>query len=184
MGLLALLTQAGHVPADPEAVSGEAVWVLDIPADTPLDIARAEAPEEGRAFVLLVDRVEDGLAYAQGASAGWACLPRDSDAEDLDLAVRAAAAGLVLLDPRATAGALGQTVGIRTDAASRALLTNREQQVLQLVAEGYPNKGIAARLGISERTAKYHVASLTMKVGAASRTELVTLAARHGLLVL
>jgi DNA-binding NarL/FixJ family response regulator len=55
---------------------------------------------------------------------------------------------------------------------------------LQLVAQGLPNKGIARQLGISENTAKFHVASLTGKLGASSRTEAVTLAARRGLILL
>ena len=63
-------------------------------------------------------------------------------------------------------------------------LTARELQVLQLVAQGLPNKGIARRLGISENTAKFHVASLCGKLGASSRTEAVTLAARGGLILL
>ena len=63
-------------------------------------------------------------------------------------------------------------------------LTARELQVLQLVAQGLPNKGIARRLGISENTAKFHVASLCGKLGASSRTEAVTLAARRGLILL
>ena len=56
--------------------------------------------------------------------------------------------------------------------------------VLQLVAQGLPNKGIARRLGISENTAKFHVASLCGKLGASSRTEAVTIAARRGLILL
>ena len=56
--------------------------------------------------------------------------------------------------------------------------------VLNLVGQGLPNKGIARRLGISENTAKFHVASLCGKLGASSRTEAVTIAARRGLILL
>jgi DNA-binding NarL/FixJ family response regulator len=63
-------------------------------------------------------------------------------------------------------------------------LTAREIQVLQLMAQGLPNKIIAARLGISLHTAKFHVASILSKLGAASRTEAVTLGARHGFVAL
>jgi two-component system, NarL family, nitrate/nitrite response regulator NarL len=62
------------------------------------------------------------------------------------------------------------------------MLTTREREVLQLVAEGLPNKAIARELGISEHTAKFHVGSLLGKLGAASRTEAVTLATRRGIL--
>jgi DNA-binding NarL/FixJ family response regulator len=63
-------------------------------------------------------------------------------------------------------------------------LTAREQQVLELLAEGHPNKAIAARLGISDQTVKFHVASISAKLGAANRTEAVRLALRRGLLTL
>jgi DNA-binding CsgD family transcriptional regulator len=63
-------------------------------------------------------------------------------------------------------------------------LTVREQQVLELLAEGLPNKAIAARLGISDQTVKFHVASISAKLGASNRTEAVRLALRRGLLTL
>lgn len=63
-------------------------------------------------------------------------------------------------------------------------LTPREAQVLELVAEGLSNKGIAARLGISDQTVKFHVASIAGKLGAASRTAIVRLAVRRGVLAL
>ena len=61
-------------------------------------------------------------------------------------------------------------------------LTTREQDVLHLLAEGLPNKIIAERLGISDQTVKFHVASITGKLGASNRTEAVHLAARRGLI--
>jgi DNA-binding NarL/FixJ family response regulator len=63
-------------------------------------------------------------------------------------------------------------------------LTSREREVLELVAAGLPNKGIALRLNISDHTVKYHLASVLSKLGAASRAEAVALAARRGLIAL
>ena len=63
-------------------------------------------------------------------------------------------------------------------------LTPREQQVLELLAEGLPNKAIAVRLGISDQTVKFHVASIAAKLGATNRTDAVRLAVRRGLLTL
>jgi DNA-binding NarL/FixJ family response regulator len=63
-------------------------------------------------------------------------------------------------------------------------LTPREQQVLELLAEGLPNKAIAGRLGISDQTVKFHVASIASKLGATNRTEAVRIALRRGLLTL
>jgi DNA-binding NarL/FixJ family response regulator len=56
--------------------------------------------------------------------------------------------------------------------------------VLALMAQGLPNKTIAYRLAISEHTVKFHVGAILAKLGAASRTEAVTLSARQGLLML
>jgi ATP/maltotriose-dependent transcriptional regulator MalT len=63
-------------------------------------------------------------------------------------------------------------------------LTAREIQVLELLAEGLSNKAIAARLGISDQTVKFHVASVSGKLGAANRTDAVRRAVRRGLIAL
>jgi DNA-binding NarL/FixJ family response regulator len=63
-------------------------------------------------------------------------------------------------------------------------LTDRETEVLELLADGLSNKAIGARLGISDQTVKFHVASIAGKLGARNRTEAVRLAARRGLLSL
>lgn len=63
-------------------------------------------------------------------------------------------------------------------------LTRREQEVLELLAEGLPNKSIAARLGISDQTVKFHVASIAGKLGASNRTDIVRRALRRGLVSL
>src|SRR5688500_2462482 len=63
-------------------------------------------------------------------------------------------------------------------------LTPREIEVLELIAHGLANKQIAARLGISDQTVKFHVASISGKLGAANRTDVVRRAARRGLIAL
>jgi ATP/maltotriose-dependent transcriptional regulator MalT len=63
-------------------------------------------------------------------------------------------------------------------------LTTREVQVLELLAEGLPNKTIAERLGISDQTVKFHVSSISGKLGAANRTDAVRRAVRRGLITL
>ncbi len=63
-------------------------------------------------------------------------------------------------------------------------LTPRELQVLGLLAEGLPNKAIAARLDISDQTVKFHVSSICGKLGAANRTAAVRRAVRRGLITL
>jgi DNA-binding NarL/FixJ family response regulator len=63
-------------------------------------------------------------------------------------------------------------------------LTPREVQVLELLAEGLPNKAIAGRLKISDQTVKFHVSSISAKLGAANRTDAVRRAVRRGLIAL
>ena len=68
--------------------------------------------------------------------------------------------------------------------AVEEMLTPREVQVLELLAEGLPNKAIAERLGISDQTVKFHVSSISGKLGAANRTDAVRRAVRRGLITL
>jgi DNA-binding NarL/FixJ family response regulator len=63
-------------------------------------------------------------------------------------------------------------------------LTARESDVLRLLADGLPNKGIASRLGISEETVKFHLASVFGKLGATNRTDAVRQAIRRGLVAI
>ena len=63
-------------------------------------------------------------------------------------------------------------------------MTAREIEVLELLTEGFPNKAIAARLGISDQTVKFHVSSICGKLGAANRTDAVRRAIRRGLVTI
>lgn len=137
------------------------------------------------AVVILSDHGEPG-SLAEAMRAGVrAVLPGDSPATQIVAALEAAAAGLIVLHP-AEAGAMFPA----PQAASRPLaelaepLTPRESEVLQMLASGLANKEIAARLAISEHTAKFHVASILGKLGAASRTEAVSIGIRRGLVLL
>jgi DNA-binding NarL/FixJ family response regulator len=68
--------------------------------------------------------------------------------------------------------------------AAQESLTPREMQVLDLLAEGLPNKAIATRLAISDQTVKFHVSAICGKLGAANRTDAVRRAVRRGLISL
>lgn len=125
-----------------------------------------------------------------GRSRAWGAAPRgylahDAGADEIAAAVLAVVSGLSVAEPsllRSIAAATLPALGDSSRAAEP--LTHRELEVLQLLAAGLPNKTIALRLHISEHTAKFHVSSVLSKLGASSRTEAVTAAARQGLLLL
>jgi DNA-binding NarL/FixJ family response regulator len=78
-----------------------------------------------------------------------------------------------------------QTIApVARDAATAPALTQREQQILELLADGLGNKQIAARLGITTNTVKTHLELLFDKLDVSSRAEAVATAAREGLLLL
>jgi len=137
-----------------------------------------ETPAAGlRVLAVLAD--ESQAREALGAGARGVVL-RDVDASRLVAAVRAVAEGLMVLD----AGAAESVLRPRPPApAAVEPLTPREQEVLQLLAQGLPNKRIAARLGISDHTVKFHVNAILGKLGAQSRTEALAQAARLGLVL-
>jgi DNA-binding NarL/FixJ family response regulator len=117
-----------------------------------------------------------------------AILARDASAGEITAAIVAVAAGLVAVQPRALAL---ETEGVTRSAAEEPRggpavepLTARERGVLDELARGVPNKTIAARLGISEHTVKFHVASIFAKLAVSSRTEAVAQGVRLGLIML
>ncbi len=101
--------------------------------------------------------------------------------EDIFRAMRVALEGGSLLHPF-VASKLLHAVG--QQAQPIETLTERELEVLHLLAQGMPNKEIASVLVISERTAKFHVSSIMGKLGATNRTEAVSLAAQRGIITL
>jgi len=185
LGLANMLSQHSHTVLSEDDPDDAAVWLMDAPGVPALDALTAQRYTDlPRAAVILSDDPTLPVQMARAGLRGWACLPRDADAEQLDLAVRSAEAGLVLLDLPLAVTSLSHAAVLSTAPVQTEPLTPRELQVLNLVAQGLPNKGIARQLGISENTAKFHVASLCGKLGASSRTEAVTIAARRGLILL
>ena len=132
----------------------------------------------GTPSVLLLDTPERVAALVAAGARG--VLWRDVDGERLVAALSAALAGATVLDE----GMAALLLEPRAAHASGVELTPREAEVLGLMAEGLSNKLIAARLGISDHTAKFHVNAVLEKLGAETRTEAVVRAARQGLLML
>jgi DNA-binding NarL/FixJ family response regulator len=102
---------------------------------------------------------------------------KDAPPEEVLGAIRAAARGEAPLDPKAASAVLAERRPPRT--AER--ISEREREVLAMVAEGLPNKLIARRLEISEKTVKAHLTSVFRRIGVTDRTQAALWATQHGI---
>lgn len=173
----------------PEALDGVR-WPADVDAavaslDDEEDLAQIDEALGLLPLVLLAATPQDFQVLAPG-SAPRAYLLRHAGGEEIAAALQAVRRGLMVLDPAVAAQWRPAPATPRAPAEGEGgeSLTERELEVLHLLALGLPNKAIALRLGISEHTVKFHVGAILAKLGAASRTEAVMLAARRGLLPL
>jgi DNA-binding NarL/FixJ family response regulator len=112
-----------------------------------------------------------------------AVLPRDASPAEVLAAVEAASTGLAVVDPHDLEALLSASNPTAASTES-TVLTPRELEVLRLMAEGAANKNIAWKLGISEHTVKFHVASILAKLNAATRTEAVAIGIRKGMILI
>jgi DNA-binding NarL/FixJ family response regulator len=136
------------------------------------------------AIVLLTSETQPMWTAEALQSCVRALLPRDASAAAILAAIDAAANGLALIDPRELEGLLGAPGPAEVADTGGAALTPREMEVLRMMADGAANKEIAWKLGISEHTVKFHVASVMGKLNASSRTEAVTRGLRRGLILM
>jgi DNA-binding NarL/FixJ family response regulator len=133
--------------------------------------------EPVRTIVFTAFDTDDRIVQAVRAGAQGYLL-KGAPREELFNAIRIVHAGGSLLHPVVATRLLGRL----NEQDDPNALTAREQEVLQLVAQGLPNKAIAARLVVTERTVKFHVSSILGKLGASNRTEMVALAQQQGLI--
>jgi DNA-binding NarL/FixJ family response regulator len=194
-GLLAMLETepdfaiVGQAGTGPEALALVAstdpdVLLLDLemPGLDGVGVLRRLESEGARTRVIVFtvfDTDERIIAALEAGAAGY--LLKGTPRDQLFEAVRAVARGGSLLAPVATSAVLRR---VRGDATPTPELTPREFAVLEHLARGLGNKQIAAALGISERTVKFHVSSVFTKLGATNRTEAVTRAVQAGLISL
>ncbi len=128
--------------------------------------------------VLALTSVLEDAAVVNAVRAGAiGYLLKNTEADELCRAIKAAAAGQVQLSPEAAARLMRE---VRAP-ESPETLTERETDVLRLLAEGKANKQIAVTLGIGEKTVKTHVSNILAKLGVQSRTQAALYAARIGL---
>lgn len=131
--------------------------------------------------VVLTSFIEEAKVQAALEAGATGYLLKDAEADEVAAAVRAAHRGELQLDP-AVAARLMRALRAPKQADPLAELTEREREVLVLVAQGRANKEIAIDLGITERTARTHVSNILGKLGLASRTQAALFAVREGLI--
>ena len=167
--------------SQPDVLLVETETLADNSAREAMDFAEAGGP------VVLLVRNPAAEPVSEALRAGVkAVLSSGLRGPQVVAAIEAAAMGLVVLHG-ADVELLLRTSNTVSSEGSEALieaLTPREIEVLRLLAAGLGNKEIASRLAISEHTVKFHVSSIMGKLGAASRTEAVTLGIRRGMIMI
>jgi DNA-binding NarL/FixJ family response regulator len=203
-GLHTMLTGAGI------QITGESSIPTDVIAELPaIDVVVVDElllEEAGRVltntnttetpsvtFVVLTNNIEHSVALLRSFPLrSWSIVLVDATASQLQAAVVASAEGFVVLptayshqlyDQRPSPPIISSPTSINLGPLDEAL-TAREREVLELVSQGLSNKLIARRLSISEHTVKFHISSITSKLGAASRTDAVSKGVRLGLITL
>ncbi|MBA2276486.1 MAG: response regulator transcription factor [Chloroflexia bacterium] len=142
---------------------------------TAIGAIRREMPDVE--VVALTSVLEDASVVGAVRAGATGYLLKDTDADELRRAVKAAASGQVQLSPQAASRLMRE---VRAPDSPEAL-TGRETDVLRLLAEGQANKEIARNLNIGEKTVKTHVSNLLAKLGVQSRTQAALHAMRIGL---
>ncbi|UGS38597.1 response regulator [Capillimicrobium parvum] len=151
---------------------------LEMPGVDGIEATRRILVDAPRTAVLVLTSFSDRPRILGALEAG-ACgyLLKDVDAEQVAEGIRAAARGESPLDPRAARTVLAA----RSEPDPTAGLSAREREVLELLVEGLPNKLIARRLGISEKTVKSHLTAVYRAIDVTDRTQAALWAERNGL---
>ncbi len=133
--------------------------------------------EELSAAILFLSDEPLNIREVRRSPSAWGILPLDASADELCAAVHALSQGLVV-------GERSLLFAEDQNALTDSPLTERETEVLNLLAEGLANKQIAAALGISEHTVKFHVSSIYAKLNVTNRTEAMRAGLRGGWIAL
>jgi len=135
--------------------------------------------------LLLTLGADDELILSMLRAGASGCLLKDADVSELLLAIRTAHRGGSHLSPRIAERMVHNYVRYASEPeprAARELLSVREREVLQLVAEGHGNQSIARKLTLSVKTVEAHKSHISQKLGVRGRTELIKYAIRKGLI--
>lgn len=196
MGLVALLSSLDGlevvVQADSLATAIEAVETHDVDVvmmdlnlgnDSGVEATRElvrRRPELGVLVVTMVDDTDMVFAAMRAGARGY--LLKGAGPVEIERALRAVAAGEVLLSPAIAAGAMAIFTGQqRRGPDPFPALTQREREVLELVAQGLDNRRIAHRLALSDKTVRNHLSTVLTKLGVADRAAAIAKARDAGL---
>ena len=186
-GLQSLLAQAGDEEVDVVEIAEAQVALWDAGVDGARALARLRdiASLEVPVVAAIGDASQLGPALAAGARG---VVLRDQVGPGIASALAAVRSGLTVIDTALAPSLVPPAPKAAEPPAKRkggiGELTDRERQVVALLAEGLSNKLIADRLGISDHTAKFHVNGVMAKLGSSTRTEAVVEAVRRGLVTL
>lgn len=153
--------------------------LLMVPRDGIAATRAIRARYKGIEVVALTSFGEDARVHAALDAGAAGYLLKDADAHEVSAAIRAAHRGELALDPAVARRLLAELQDSEPDAS--AAMTARELEVLRLIGAGDANKEIAAKLAISERTARTHVSNILNKLGLHSRTQAALWAVREGI---
>jgi len=151
---------------------------LDMPRLDGIEATRRITAEQSGTAVLVLTSFSDRpriLGALEAGASGY--LLKDAASDDVAEGIRSAARGEAPLDPRAARTILSA----RAEPDPLAAFSQREREVLDLLVEGMPNKIIARRLEISEKTVKSHLTRIFREIGVTDRTQAALWAERHGL---
>ncbi len=151
------------------------------------DAVRTIPRHETVAFVVMANNEQKAFSLLRSLEVrSWGILPPNASAEYLQGTVVSVAQGSVVFPAALMRGFHEQQLSMRPVQLETVndVLTAREREVLELVSQGLSNKLIARQLQISEHTVKFHISSVSTKLGASSRTDVVQLGLRKGLITL
>jgi len=176
-GLRALLSSDHEIKIVSDSLDEEGEADVVIASASHASLLDEEPAVSSSAATLLLSDNQLNVREMRRFSRVWGILPTDASAEELTAAIHALSQGLIV----GTSTLLFESEG---EPLSHGPLTDRESEVIGLLAKGLANKQIAVALGISEHTVKFHVSSIYTKLNVTNRTEAVREGLRGGWIAL
>lgn len=147
-------------------------------------ITRIKEEKPDIKFIILTTYSDDEYIFKGIAAGARAYLLKDAPRDDLFKAIRAVWRGESLIQPVVASRVLDRLAELSRKSPSAETLSEREVEVLKLMAKGVSNKDIADQLSITQSTVKTHITSIFQKLNVTTRTEAVTTSLRRGIIQL